>query len=80
MTLLKNNTVKRGLFACGKVNESNTKKLHSVTLTSDILNMITNKSLLPPGQSLVKIEDFIEVEAKEFVKRLKKLTNLGLDE
>jgi hypothetical protein len=54
--------------------------LKSHTLTNDMVNEITSKSLLPPGESFVKIKDFIEIEAKEFVKKLKVLTVLGLDQ
>jgi hypothetical protein len=80
LTLTKLATTKKSFWACGKTNDTaNTKKLHSVTLTNDLLNLITNKSFLPSGETYVKIEDFIEVDAKEFVDKLKKLTNVGLD-
>lgn len=72
--------IKKGFWACGKENDSNTKKLHSVILTNDLLNLITNKSFFPSGETYVKIEDFIEVESKEFIQKLKKLTNIGLDQ
>ena len=45
-----------------------------------MVNLITSKSLLPHGQTFVKIKDFIEIEAKQFVKKLKDLTILGLDQ
>lgn len=78
LTLTKINATKKNFWACGKIDSSNTKKLHSITLTNDILNLITKKSF--QNETLVKIEDFIEVEAKEFVKKLKRLTNVGLDQ
>ena len=68
------------MFACGSGSDTNTKMLKSHTLTNDMVNEITSKSLLPPGETFVKIKDFIEIEAKEFVKKLKVLTVLGLDQ
>ena len=73
--------VKKGsIFACGKPSDSNTKLLKAYTLSNDMVNLITSKSTLPQGQTFVKIQDFLEIEAKQFVKKLKDLTILGLDQ
>lgn len=53
-------------------------------LTNELLNLITNKSLkngdnIKDEEISVKIEDFIEVDPKEFIKTLKKLSNVNLD-
>jgi hypothetical protein len=45
-----------------------------------MLNLITNKSFTQTNDTYVKIENFVEVESKEFVNTLKQLTNLGLNE
>jgi hypothetical protein len=71
---------KKSIFACGTPDDSNTKTLKSLTISNDVVNNITAKSLLPPGNTNFKIEDFIEIEAKGFVNKLKVLSVLGLDQ
>lgn len=84
LTLTKLLKVKKSCWTCGKVSDSNTKKQFSMTLTNDWINLITNKSFLVKKDSkdkdvTVKVEDFIEVDPREFINILKKLTNIGLD-
>jgi hypothetical protein len=80
LTLLKNNYIKKSFFSCGKQKESNTKKIYSVTLTSDILTDLTNKSLLSGKDAIVPLDNFIVIDAAEFIKILKQLTSLGIDD
>jgi hypothetical protein len=79
MTLTKVENDKSSFWSCGKSSDSNNKKLHTVNLTNQQLMNIIKKSQIPQTDKMVtvKIEDFIEVEPREFIRTLKKLINVG---
>lgn len=79
LTLIRMARKKSGFFACGKDNDSNSTKICTYHLTNDMLNLITKKCYASGSDPFYKIEDFIEVDCRQFVKILKQLTNLGLD-
>jgi hypothetical protein len=80
ISLLKTEQLKKSFFACSSSDNNQSRKIHSVVLTSDILTQISNKSLSLNGQTDIKILDFIEIDAKRFIQILKQLTNIGLED
>jgi hypothetical protein len=50
-----------------------------MTITNDMINEITNTFLTESeNATTAKIGEFIEVDAKEFIKILKNMTNIAL--
>ncbi len=71
---------KGNLFKCPtNTKKGNSTKVHSVTLGNDDLSSITNRSIFS-GQKYYRIGDFIEIDTEKFVKILKKLTNVSLED
>ena len=72
---------KGGLCDCTSKNKkSNSILIRSVTLTNNDLSIITERLISTNGNHNYKIVDFIEVNTGKFVKELKKLTNIGLED
>lgn len=68
---------------CGKTSDINSKKVHSLVLTTDIIKSITTRAKVSEGNeggALTTIEDFLHVEARQFVKLLKDLSSVALDQ
>lgn len=83
LTLTKKIKVKTSFWSCGKTTDLNTKRVQTTTLTNDILQLITDKSKMvvrSEEDAMAKIEDFLAVDPREFIKLLKDLSGSALDQ
>lgn len=79
ITLVHEERPKTSLWACNcspNKNNINSKKLITFNLDNSILNVITNMSFTNEN-SYYKLDNFIEVNTKNFVNLLKQFTGLN---